>query len=301
MGWKSVFSIIFILLVVALLIFYWFIPFGEKEFFSSGNSNFSIGNVSSGMQFYENMRFPSPNISYRIENCPLQKEDDMERGFSFIDNLTVLKFYPVSSDEEIFVTCSSKERIEGGLFIAGEGGPVDITETANYNVIFYGEILLIKDSECSEPNVAIHELLHVLGFNHSENSNNIMYPVSKCSQTIGEDIPQLLNKLYSVPSYPDLSLGNISAVMHGKYLNANFTIRNDGLKDSGAAKIKVYADDKQVKEFDLEPIKVGYGRVFSLTNLMVPQFNVEKIMFSVETDFNELSKDNNKVTLEIKN
>lgn len=300
MGWKNLLSIIFMLLVAGLLIVYWFIPFGEREFFSSGNSNFTIGNKSSGMQFYENMRFPSPEISYRIENCPLQKKDDMERGFNVVGNLTLLDFYPVGSGEEIFVTCSSKERIEEGLFIAGEGGPVNITETGNFNVIFYGEILLIKDSECSEPNVAIHELLHVLGFNHSENSNNIMYPVSKCSQTIGEDILQLLNELYSIQSYPDLVLENVSAVMHGKYLNANFTVRNDGLKDSEPAKIKIYADDKQVKEFDLESIKIGYGRVFTLSNLMVPQFNVEKIEFSAETDFNELSKENNKVLLGMK-
>ncbi len=301
MGWKSVFSLIFMLLVVGLLIVYWFIPFGEREFFTgSGNSNFSE-NKSSGMQFYENMRFPSPEISYRIENCPLQKEDDMERGFDIIKNLTVLDFYPVNSDEEIFVTCTSKNRVEEGLFIAGEGGPVDITQTENFNVIFYGEILLIKDSECSKPNVATHELLHVLGFNHSENSKNIMYPISKCSQTIGDDIPQLLNELYSVESYPDLALDNISAVMHGKYLNANFTVRNDGLKDSEKATIKVYADDKQVKEFDLEIIKIGYGRVFTLSNLIIPQLNVEKLEFSVETDFNELSKVNNKVFLEIKN
>ncbi len=301
MRWKNAFSIIFMLLVVGLLVFYWFIPFGEREFFSSGNSNFTIGNTSSGMQYYENMRFPSSEISYRIENCPLQKEEDMERGFDIIDNLTLLDFYPVSSEEEIFVTCTSKDRIEEGLFIAGEGGPVDVRQAGNFNVIFYGEILLIKDSQCSKPNVAIHELLHVLGFNHSENSNNIMYPISKCSQTIGDDIPQLLNELYSVQSYPDLSVANASAVMHGKYLDANFTVRNDGLKDSEKAMIKIYADDKQVKEFELEAIKIGYARVFTLSNLIIPQFNVEKIEFLVETDFNELSKENNNVLLEIRN
>ena len=65
------------------------------------------------MQFYNNMRFPEPRISYRIENCPLQKADDMKNAFFTIENKTILRFYPVSNNEEILVTCDSKAKFEG--------------------------------------------------------------------------------------------------------------------------------------------------------------------------------------------
>lgn len=301
MGWKTILSFIFFLVVVVLLVLYWFVPFNTIEFgVKTGHSNFSLSNDSASMQFYENMRFPTSEISYRIYDCPLQKKDDMLRAFDMIENVTILEFYEVSSGEEIFVTCDSKNKIEEGLFIAGEGGPTNITKTDNFNVIFQGQALLIKESKCSKPNIAIHELLHVLGFKHSENPNNIMYYLSKCRQTIGEDIINLINELYSTPSYSDLSFENVSAVMHGKYLNTNISIRNNGLKDSEKTKIIIYADGKFVKEVDLGVIKIGYGRTISLTNLLIKQINVNQLEFFINSDFNELDKDNNKVILEIK-
>ena len=64
-----------------------------------------------------------------------------------------------------------------GLFIAGEGGPSNITKSGDFSVITHGSILLIKESKCERPNIAIHELLHALGFDHSENPNNHSNPL----------------------------------------------------------------------------------------------------------------------------
>ena len=74
------------------------------------------------------------------------------------------------------------------LFIAGEGGPTSITNTSLYNVILKGKILLYKKSECEEPIVELHELLHVFGFDHSQDPNNIMFNLSSCNQEISQDI-----------------------------------------------------------------------------------------------------------------
>ncbi len=52
-----------------------------------------------------------------------KKRDNMKRAFQIISDKTVLSFYPVESNEEISVTCDSRTKIKGGLFIAGEGGP----------------------------------------------------------------------------------------------------------------------------------------------------------------------------------
>ena len=300
MNWKAIFGFIFLLIVVSLLIVYWFIPLDSSEFFvKNRETNFSLGSNSS-MQFYSNMRFPTSEISYKIYDCPLQKQDDMKRGFAIVENLTILDFYPVSSNEEISITCSSENRMEEGMFIAGEGGPTNITQGGNFNVIFHGTILLIKDSKCANPNVAMHELFHVLGFNHSDNKNNLMYYVSKCYQEISDDMVELINELYSIPSYADLSFENVSAIMNGKYLNTNFTVRNYGFKDSTSSQVKIYADGKNIKTVDLKSVDIGYGRSISLQNVFVTQLSVDELEFIIETSFPELDKENNKIILEIK-
>lgn len=302
MGLKTFLSLIFILFAILLLIFYWFIPFETIEFgVTSGNYNFSLNaSGSETMQFYQNMRYPDSKISYKIYDCPLQKKDDMKRAFEIISNKTILDFYPAELSEEISVTCDSKSRIEEGLFIAGEGGPTNITKGEVFNVILHGKILLIRESKCERPNIALHELLHALGFDHSDNPNNIMYPISKCKQTIGEDISKLINELYSVQSYPDLSFENVSAVINGRYLDTNISIRNDGLKDSEKTKLEIYADEKLVKEIELDIIKIGYKRMIILSNVWIKKTNVQKLEFFINSSFSELEKNNNKIILEIK-
>lgn len=297
MGLKIFLSFIFIMFCIIILIVYWFIPFGEVNFGTKSN-NFSLNVEDTGnMQFYSNMRFSDSRVSYKIDDCPLRKKNDMEKAFSIIEDQSVLDFYPVSSNEEIIVTCDSKNKIEDGLFIAGEGGPVNITKGDSYNVILKGKVLLIKDSSCGSPNVALHELLHVLGFNHSDNKNNIMYPISNCRQTIGEDIFNLIEEIYSTESLPDLDLQNVSAVMHGKYLDVNLTIKNNGLKDSQESRILIYAENSLVKELDIVSLKIGYGRTIMLNNLWIKKINVNRLDFVIDYEFRELEKNNNRISL----
>ena len=191
MGVKA-FNVLLIAVIILLLFsIYLFIPFNTTDFTSSSssNSNFSLNNsLNNSLQFYPNMRFPTTEISYRIEDCPLQRSNDMEWAFRIIENETPLNFYPVKSGEEIIITCQDRKEAEGNLFIAGEGGPTNITIAGEFNVIEAGKILLMQDSTCPKPNIAMHELLHVLGFDHSKNPKNIMYEISRCDQTIGEDM-----------------------------------------------------------------------------------------------------------------
>jgi len=301
MGNKILLSLIFIIIAISLLIFYWFIPLSDTEFFvQSKSSDFSFGKSDKPVQFYDNMRFPLPRISYKIDNCPLQKKEDMLRAFAILDEKTNISFYEVNNDEEIIVTCDSKNKIEEGLFIAGEGGPTNITKAGSFNVITKGKILLIKESTCSMPNIALHELLHVLGFDHSENRNDIMYAISNCNQEINPSIIELINLLYSVPSYPDLLFENVSADMHGKYLNMNMSIRNNGIQDAPNSKIKIYADSSEVKEIEVESLMIGHGRIISLTNIWISQLSIKEIKLEIVAPFNELKKENNEILLEVK-
>ncbi|MEK6819648.1 MAG: CARDB domain-containing protein, partial [Nanoarchaeota archaeon] len=250
---------------------------------------------------YENLRYSSERISYRVDNiCNLQRKADMEWAFETIENLTILDFYPVITNEEIFVTCENKIKTDERFFVAGEGGPTNITKTENFNVVLHGGILLLRESECEKPNVAIHELLHSLGFDHSQNPNNILYNISKCHQTIGDDVIETVNELYSVESKSDLSFENVSATINGRYLNVNATIRNNGLKVSYKSKLIIYADDKFQKEVEIEPMQIGFGTTLTFKNIFVSDLSVNEVKIVIDTNATELDKANNEIVLEIK-
>lgn len=302
MGIKSVVAFAFVVVFVLLFFSYWFIPSGysEFQFYGERNSNFTLSSLDSLAQFYPNMRFPDKNISYRIDSCNLKRTNDAQDAFEILKEKTILDFYPVQSNEEITITCDDAQKVEGRLVIAGEGGPTRVIETSNYNVIQKGSVLILKDSDCPNPNVVIHEVLHVLGFNHSENSNNIMYPVSKCSQEIGDDTLNLINELYSVDSLPDLLVDNSSASMKGRFLNMEISVRNDGLVESQKSKLIVYVDGTSVKDFELDSIDIGYGRIVTFENIFVSKFSVEEIEIEIVYDFEELNKNNNKIKLNVK-
>lgn len=303
MGWKTALSIIFFMVVIMLLVFYWILPIGELIEFkiSNGSSNFTLNaSLNTSMQFYDNMRYQSSEISYKIENCPLAREDEMNRAFSFLENRTTLNFYEVENEEEISVTCEDSVRGEEGLFIAGEGGVTNVVVTDNFNVIFNGIIVLIRETKCPDPLVGTHELLHALGFDHSDNPNNIMYPTVNCKQTIGDDLINHIEWLYSFPTLSDLVFENASASMQGGYLDLSTTIRNQGLKDSETSTLVIYADNKSIKEFEIEPISIGSGRMVALSKVFVMQRNIEELEFFIKYDSEELDKDNNHIVLEIK-
>ncbi len=289
--------------MLALLTMYWIFPTNSVNFNfkSPTTSNFSQS-LEKEMQFYHNMRFESPNITYEIENkCSLQKRQDMRQAFDIIENLTILDF-SFSDEGMIQVYCEKKsdqEPTEKGFFIAGEGGPVNVTIGKYFNVIHGGEIILIKDSDCERPNVAIHELLHVLGFDHSENENNIMYPVSKCKQIIGEDMINKINEIYSYPSLPDLEFDSASAQMKGRVLDLNLTIRNEGLVDAGEFEIIVYGDGKEIKRIQSEGIGVGYAQKITITNNIITRLKINSMAFSIQTNYEEINKDNNEIALDL--
>jgi len=302
MGNKTILFFASLLLIISLLGTYWFIPFDNTYFISGNqNTNFSDSNSSAEqMQFYPNLRFLSPNISYRIEECPLNKKAEMEQAFEIISNKTILSFYPVTSGENILTTCQSRNKFEGDLFIAGEGGPINITSAGKYNVIYHGAILLIRESKCETPNIAIHELLHVLGFEHSSNQGNVMYNISKCGQQIGEDVLMEINRLYSIPAYPDIIVDEVSASMHGRYLNSNFSVKNLGLNDSEKLNLTIYVDGKKVEEVGIDALKIGTGMKISLQNIFVNKFEVKEIRFFADYPLEELEKNNNEIILKVK-
>ena len=126
-----------------------------------------------------------------------------------------------------------------------------------------------------------------------------MHEISYCNQKISDDLIDYINQIYSIPSQPDLIFEDINVVMHGKYLETNITIRNNGLSYSEESKIIISADGKKIKEVSVSPLEIGYGRKISLST-WVPQISINEIEFIIENDFPELNKTNNLVLFEIK-
>ena len=302
---ETILVIIFLIFIVSILWIYWFTGFSDVQLSESKTqgSNFSLNFTDSdNMQFYENLRYSDSKISYRIsDKCTLQKKADAERAFEILDNKTILNFYKVNNDEEILITCESQQKIKEDFFIAGEGGPVNISRAGQFNVIFSGQVLLIRQSECPNPNIALHEILHALGFGHSSNENNIMYEISYCSQTLGEDIPIFIDELYSIPSKPDLVFEEVSPLIHdGRYLDLNMSIKNIGLKNSEKAFVNIYLDNEVFEKIELKELEVGSGMKITIQNLKLKTTNFDEIRFIIEANFEELSKANNEANFEIK-
>ena len=127
-----------------------------------------------------------------------------------------------------------------------------------------------------------------------------MYELSLCEQTIGEDIPLLINELYSIESKTDLDFENVSAIMHGRYLNLNISIRNNGFRNSEEFSVTISADGRQIKEIDFEALNVGHGIAIILKNILILNINVKEIGLEINYPFEELEKNNNIIKLEIK-
>lgn len=291
---KSILAGILTLAIILLITGYYFMPFNEMKFVSGPiNYNFSINGTLSAIQFYPNMRFETSDISYKIDSCNIKKQEEMRNAFDIMENLSVLNFNEVSENEDITITCDEKARLEGGMIIAGEGGPTRIVQSGGYNVIINGKILLIKSFDCPFPNVALHELFHVLGFIHSNNQYNIMYNYTSCKQTIGGEIPSLIDELYSVPNYPDLVLENASGQMSGRYMDINMTINNFGLKDSLPAEISIKIDDKLIKKIELDGLEIGSGKTITIQNLFVSKIELGDLQLSIDYPGKELNKENN--------
>ena len=229
----------------------------------------------------------------------------MRKAFQiFQEKMEVISFYEVINKEtaDILIFCTDNFiELEENLFTAGEGGPTKIMNTTNFKIIQEGKIILYENSHCERPVVEIHELCHVFGFNHTSNSNEIMYPISNCDQKITSKMIDTIKRLYSIKPLPDATISEIIAVKKGKYLDFNITILNEGLTRIEDISLTLIANEKIIETINLDYINVGYIKTLSTMNIRLPSMNIETIDFILdyESKIEELNEENNVIQMTI--
>jgi len=252
-------------------------------------------------QFYLNMRYSNSVILYGFdEDCGIERKENVKRALSILEDRTILEFKISEKFPEIYVTCSniSPKPDQENHFIAGEGGPTIIINGSRYAIIEEGEIALYREENCDDPQVALHEILHALGFDHNSDIKSIMYPITECDQILDQYILDEINSLYEQESLSDLVIEAIEANKTGRYLNYDIVIANHGLKDSGKSLLILYNEGEEFKSFEINGINIGAKRQLSVRNLVIPRKSIE-IRFVLDIDEEEIDKDNNEASIRL--
>jgi len=286
-------GVIIVILGVGGYLLYLNWPGGEEMQYEDYQAKF-VFNVSGNMQFYPNLRYREKTISYSVDGaCNSEKRKEIEEALDILEDRTILNFARMDNGE-IEILCSeiAPTPEQEGHFIAGEGGPSEIIEAGEYNVIFSGKVSLYREEKCETPQVALHEILHALGFEHNSDEDSIMFPLTDCSHKLDGYIINKINYLYSIDSNPDLLIKSASASKSGRYMDFEVGVLNGGFEPSGDFELLVFIDGKEIKSFELDGADIGSTRIFTVNNLRVPR-DFGKVVFEIEYGGSEISKTNN--------
>lgn len=259
-----------------------------------------VQNISEGLpfntgQFYANMRFVSPRITYSFAQvCSENKQAVVLEVFRTLERTTPLRF-TTEGTPVFFISCQDLEvpGEEAGHFVAGEGGPTKTINASSFYIIQSANVSLYREETCDTPHVALHEILHALGFDHTADPRSIMFPVTDCKQTLDDAISKELTRLYSFPPYGDLVLRDANVTLAKGYMSFVVTVANQGLGDITNVTLVVEGDNK--REFSIGEIGIGKRKIFSVDNIRVSE--ISSVTFTVFTAEPELSLRNNRAVL----
>lgn len=279
---------------------------------SYGPSNHQqpASNSSSGMHplLFPNMRWAGMPVKIFVDNSSCTDDIYTRLALAAADwqsatNGTVaFSFVPDAADGKVNVQCDRQlpTQDQGQMIVEtlGETRP-QVINTGLYNLTVSAEVSIqLHQFTCHEPIVFIHELGHVLGLAHDNDTDSVMFAYEHCDQKITPDTVSTLEQLYSSPALPDLYLTDVNATTHGVYADFNLTVLNQGLIDSPTTTAVITDGSTQIYSFDVPILKPGSGWYFTVTNVLVQTgFKNATVTVDPANELQELSKSNNAVHL----
>ena len=167
----------------------------------SNNVLLDSGSISSDELHWGKMpityRFVQEKTDPEVITCPVYQVERVRDAFQIIHDEThnVVSFKEVEIGGDILVRCNGSKADDQLFMRLGDG-----YYGSSNNLITYGELNFYTHRNCGTwPDIEIHEILHVFGFDHTTNKRSIMYPIaSSCDLgKIDEDIVQSLITTYS--------------------------------------------------------------------------------------------------------
>ncbi len=296
-------KIIFFVLVLAAVGY-----FGYDYYLSYSGSqplSFELGkNISAPnelTQFVPDMRFESGRISYYINtDCSLKQKINMIYAMDLLTNATdIISFYTKDKDKaEIFISCSEVAYSgEKDVFAAGEAKPTEYLNLTYYPLIKKGKITISKQFNCDYPVLEMHELMHVFGFDHLNDSTSLMYPYADCNRTLDKPLIKMLKTLYADKPVAELLLENIKVSKSQKYLNFTLDITNQGLKVAEGVVLEVYVGKTLIDSGAVGTVEIGQPQLIGVNNIPLPSGNFSTTDFRIVYSGEEFDKTNNILTV----
>ena len=280
----------------------------QKAYEVSGQQQESFTIAGQHALLFPNMRWAKMPITVFVDenSCSSGTIDDLKAAAETwqIDTNGIVSFSFINSSASVQVTvqCSSElsRQKEGRIIIetVGETRP-RVINTGLYNLTVDAEVaFLARSVKCVQPVVHMHELGHVLGLGHDDDTKSIMYAYEECDQKITPDIVATVKELYKDPPVADLYFKNITASRKGTYANFNITIYNQGLVDSPTATAAIMKGSDEIYKISINGLKPGSGWFFAISNVRVgADIGNLSVAIDQKNEVNEIDEKNNIVHL----
>lgn len=292
------------------------IPAGVNQtpvpFFSSSPKQEIVVDETSYPLLFENPRWAKMPIRYYldaesgegIQNFGPEDLSDVRIAFDIWNEKTggtiILVETGNRAEADVFVSWFPSIREVKGGKVVGEGGPSKAVNTGLFTLISEGEIFLVPDERsCINVNRAVHEFGHVLGLDHTHDENDVMFSREvNCEQELTQTTINVVKNLYEIPASPDMIFLNASGTKRGVLMDMTFSVKNQGLLNSPATVVDLFADGKRIESFDLPSMKPGETITTKLTNVRVPaEFSTMSLVVDPSNIISEIFEDNNAITL----
>ncbi len=254
---------------------------------------------------YPNLRWEKMPVLVKIDSstCNPSRANDIRYAMSLWEEKSGAVSFKEAEDYQVWVNCTSdtESRKDEGFIITkvGEGGPTKILPTEYFNLSISGYAKIVSTTkDCIKPVRILHELGHVLGLDHVNDSRSILYPYEDCQQDFTPEIVQTLKELYKVSALPDLYFVNASAKNFGSYLNISFVVKNGGILSSAPTKIKIRSNTTDIQDYALDSIEPGRGLSVLLANVRAGKISDIVLTIDQENSIKEYDEENNVVVLQ---